>query len=310
MKKLLFLFALFIPLVCAQADDEPQYEDFPAGAGSQLYPMGCKRVDSNTAQTSTDGDLSLPVCDQYGQLKTSSSLSFTGGTADATKLEDAAHSSGDRGDFVLGIVNTSNTTLAADGDYVGFSTDTAGRLKIAAGSLTIGDVTVGAVTRNEDSAHTSTHAALNTLGLVRQDTAAGMAADGDYVFGAVDSANRQYVNPWGANHTEWFKACSGSDVTGTTATEVVAATASKYKYLTAVNCTNTDATVNTRVEIVENTSSPTTIWHLNLPAITGSDGFQFNPPIKSTSTNQNLGVTPITTSAEVRCCMVGFVSAN
>lgn len=288
--------------------DPSKLEDAPSVAGDRgMFMLGIQnRAGANYG--SADLDYTPVSLNQFGGIKCELSTDFTDNAAkNPYRLEDAAFADGNAL-TVIGAVrqDTPASSTNTDGDVINLKTDGSGYLwtrLLAADSIS-------AVTRSEDSAHASTHSGVNTLGLVRQDTAAGMAADGDYVFGAVDSANRQYVNPWGANHTEWFKACSGSDVTGTSATEVVPATASKYKYLTAVNCTNTDATVNTRVEIVENTSSPTTIWHLNLAAITGSDGFQFNPPIKSSSTNQNLGVTPITTSAEVRCCMVGFVSAN
>lgn len=300
MKHISSVLLLFSFVTVAAAQEQSTGATFDGGMVGRM----CMAIQKTTgAALADDGELSPLQVDSSGNLRTTGSLSWSGSTTDPSKLEDAAHSSGDRGNYMLGVIQATPSATAADGAYGSVKLDSKG---VAWSRISVDSSMVGA----EDNAISGGNYGFIIIGQRQDVLTTDSSTDGDAGYFKQDSLGRLWTNPWGANHTEWFKACSGSDVTGTSATEVVPATASKYKYLTAVNCTNTDATVNTRVEIVENTSSPTTIWHLNLAAVTGSDGFQFNPPIKSTSTNQNLGVTPITTSAEVRCCMVGFVSAN
>lgn len=350
MKQLLLFAILFLPsLVSAQAIKQGTTSS--AGDAGSNIPLCVASAASGTINT--EGKYGYCSVDLSGNLRTTASFSFSGGTSDATKLEDDAHSSGARGDYVLGEIQATLSATAGDGDYGSFKLDPKGALwtRIAIDSDVIGAednaipagdygfVILGqrqdtptndsnatgdagyikldnlgktwtAGDQTEDVAHASGDRGSAAL-FLRSDTLASTATTGDYENPKVDSASRVYTNPWGANHTEWFRACSASDVTGTTATEIQPATASKYTYLTAVNCTNTDATVSTRVNIVQETAVATEIlWMLNLASVNGSDGMQFSPPLKATAVNKNIGVTPITTSAEVRCCVEGFVSAN
>ncbi len=70
--------------------------------------------------------------------------------AAATKLEDGAAASGDRGVFVLAVRQDSDAPAAADGDYTAIVTDETGRLKVAVQPGTYPLVT-GAITANGQS---------------------------------------------------------------------------------------------------------------------------------------------------------------
>lgn len=369
-------FILFFPLL-ALAQSHEQYEDLPAPAGDWVAPTGCKRMDTATAQTSTDGDMSLATCDQYGQQLTVAAPPAAGSIGADIPISNNTNLTGP-GVGVVGwyrqgtdLVETSSTTTvinltahaARAGDMLGFTSGTAANIgawspiaSVATNTVTLSNAlpatpangdgvtifrpvpiasngtlassasyggalmcginadyqasTASGILKYEDGVASSGDAGVMVLEKTIATVAASSTTNLDYVTKNQDERGLSYTNSWGAGFTEWFRVCSASDVTGTTATEIQPATASKYTYLTAVNCTNTDATVNTRVNIVQETAVATEIlWMLNLPAIVGSDGMKFDPPLKATAVNKNIGVTPITTSAEVRCCVEGFVSA-
>lgn len=98
--------------------------------------------------------------------------------------EDAAHTSGDFGSFVLAVRNDVEGSLVdADGDYAPFQVDTLGRLRTVASFASN-------FTYAEDSAHISGSIGAFVLA-VRNDTNAVLtSADGDYSPFAVDSAGR------------------------------------------------------------------------------------------------------------------------
>lgn len=58
-----------------------------------------------------------------------------------SKAEDAAHSSGDQGIMALAVRSDADTALAADGDYIPFSMNSSGHLRVnlASGSVTTSD---------------------------------------------------------------------------------------------------------------------------------------------------------------------------
>lgn len=103
--------------------------------------------------------------------------------------EDAAHTSGDRGAFVLAVANHTEGALhSADGDYAALQVDDTGRLRVVA------DVDVSNLSeKNEDDPHSSGDTGSYVLA-VRQDTlAAATSADGDYASFKVDSVGSLYV---------------------------------------------------------------------------------------------------------------------
>jgi hypothetical protein len=128
-------------------------------------------------------------------------ITSTGGALDvnvaaATGLaiyaEDSVHTSGDDGQFVLGVRQDADTSpVSADGDYHGFIFDDVGQLKVRASVVATVDPSNAEYA--EDSPHTSGDVGLHMLS-VRQDTlASSTSADGDYASLKVDSLGRLYV---------------------------------------------------------------------------------------------------------------------
>lgn len=118
----------------------------------------------------------------------SGSISVTGTMpVDSSKVEDAAHASGDTGAFVLAVRNDAGTALAGTtGDYIPLSTDASGNLRVAGGG--------GGTQFAEDAVHTSGDLGTMALG-VRKDTATALAGtDGDYTPLITDASGRQHVN--------------------------------------------------------------------------------------------------------------------
>lgn len=90
------------------------------------------------------------------------------------KAEDAAHSTGDTGVFVLAVRNDAGTALAGtDGDYIPFSTDNTGALRVTGGSA--GTQYVG------DAAATSTPTGTMSVGLANSAAPTDVSANNDAV---------------------------------------------------------------------------------------------------------------------------------
>lgn len=107
-------------------------EDSPHTTGDAgIFVMGV-RNDTNAVLTSADGDYTALSTDSSGRLKVVCDLSINNDFAHA---EDAVHTSGDIGAFILGVRNDNDTVLtSADGDYSPIATDSTGRVKIIDGA--------------------------------------------------------------------------------------------------------------------------------------------------------------------------------
>lgn len=90
---------------------------------------------------------------------------------DLRKAEDSVHSSGDYGIQSLAVRNDAGTALAADGDYIPFTTDSSGRLRVTAN---IGGQFA------EDSAASSGDIGNFSLAVRRDAQGTQTSADGDY----------------------------------------------------------------------------------------------------------------------------------
>jgi hypothetical protein len=89
--------------------------------------------------------------------------------------EDSAHASGDIGAFTLAVRNDAGTPLAADGDYIPFTTDANGALRVAfTGTVTTGD------NKAEDAAAASGDTGSFVLAVRRDTTGTSTSANGDY----------------------------------------------------------------------------------------------------------------------------------
>ncbi len=172
------------------------------------------RNDTKGALAGTDGDYipfqmnasgELYVADETAQT----SLSNLEATATSIEtsvqlidnmiyVEDAAHTTGDSGAFILAVRNdTQGSLVDTDGDYAALQVDSVGRLRI------VGDVTLGNLEKEEDTAHVSGDIGVMMLG-VRQDSLTALAGDGDYIPFSInaDGALRVSLTDPGASATE------------------------------------------------------------------------------------------------------------
>lgn len=163
------------------------------------------RQDTLAASTDADGDYAAFKTNSSGELYVTDegvdallttidsvldSIKVDTGNIDTnitalTHDEDAVHSSGDKGIMPLAVRNDAGTALAADGDYIPFSTDSSGNLRVT----TAGSNTEYA----EDSAHTTGDTGTFSLA-VRNDTKSALATtDGDYIPFQMNSVGELYV---------------------------------------------------------------------------------------------------------------------
>lgn len=119
-------------------------EDAAAVSGDTGTMALAVRRDTVAVGSGTDGDYSTLNVNASGRLYTSATVdaALPAGTnnigdvdvltAPGTFAEDAAHSSGQTGYFVMGVRRDANTTfVSADGDYSPFAIDANGSLKVA-----------------------------------------------------------------------------------------------------------------------------------------------------------------------------------
>lgn len=151
--------------------------------------MGKHQIAVNTASL-VDGDsIAAYLVDAAGTLLTSTTI---GGNASlntksaAEHPEDSAHVSGDYGSFVMAVRNDAGTPLAADGDYIPFTTDATGALRVSATVDTAGDYP-------EDSAHVSGDVGIFSLAVRRDTRTSGTSTDGDYASLNVGSTGELWV---------------------------------------------------------------------------------------------------------------------
>ena len=119
-----------------------------------------------------------------GSINVNADISVSSG---AEKAEDAAHASGDIGQFALAVRNDAGGSMvSADGDYAPLQVDSAGRLR------TVAQVSLD-VQYAEDSAHTTGDLGMFALS-VQDDVLASSAGDGDYAAFKTDRWGRLWVN--------------------------------------------------------------------------------------------------------------------
>jgi hypothetical protein len=129
-------------------------EDDAAASGDAGFPSLLVRQDTLAASTSADGDYGNFKSNNLGELyvvDTSGNALLTTIDADTStiagdttsidstltalsKAEDSVHASGDQGIMSLAVRNDAGTALAADGDYIPFTTDSTGALRVTSAS--------------------------------------------------------------------------------------------------------------------------------------------------------------------------------
>jgi len=138
----------------------------------------------------TDGDL---ISSTNIGGKEALDVNLVGGADSGIFDEDSAHTSGDKGQFILAVRSDADASLVdTDGDYAPLQVDENGRLKVVA------DLEIAiSMEKAEDSAHVSGDIGSFSLG-VRQDTlASSVDTDGDYAALKVNSRGAMWVAPVG-----------------------------------------------------------------------------------------------------------------
>lgn len=232
--------------------------------------------------------------------------SVTPGTAASSlgKAEDAAHTSADVGVLGLAVRNTNVTGFTdTTGDYSPISVNTnsvlfvdlhaSGRQSLTQSPLKLEDEAFGA------------GEALMLGGSVREDS---LSVDTGGVVDVQplksDKFGRLLVNPSVDAHL--FVCNSAADIVDTSSTAVCAADADEIYNIQSITCTNTDATVATRVDILD---GATVVWQCHVSGIdkSGTTCSQtFPSPLKMAAINTAINAQAATTSAQVRCSIAGF----
>ena len=97
-----------------------------------VMPLGV-RSDAGGSLVSADGDYSPLSINASGELRVAAAV-----TVGDNKAEDAAHTSGDTGSYVLAVrQDTLASSTSADGDYASFKTNAAGALYVSVSNASI-----------------------------------------------------------------------------------------------------------------------------------------------------------------------------
>ena len=111
-------------------------EDTAHVSGDKGQQILAVRSDAGGSLSSTDGDYTPLSVNATGELRVAADISITTGS---DKAEDAAHTTGDIGTYILGVrQDTLAASVSADGDYGSLKFDSLGRLW--ANAMVAGDV--------------------------------------------------------------------------------------------------------------------------------------------------------------------------
>jgi hypothetical protein len=150
-------------------------EDAAHASGDAGIQMLAVRNDAGTSLVSADGDYAPLQVNAAGKLMVAASV-----TLGSEYAEDAAHSSGATGNFILAVANHTQGALhSADGDYAALQVDSAGRLRVMADLDLTGDLTADDAADNEDPLKVGSHAYNQAvaLGAVTADDKVNLASD-------------------------------------------------------------------------------------------------------------------------------------
>lgn len=163
-------------------------EDAAAVSGDTGTMALAVRRDTAAVGSGTDGDYSTLNVNASGRLYTTSTIdaALPAGTnnigdvdvltAPGTFAEDAAHSSGATGYFVMGVRRDANTTfVSADGDYSPLAIDADGSLKVAI----ISGAGSGGTAMADDAAFTPGTTSITPMGAMFDDVTPDSVNEGD-----------------------------------------------------------------------------------------------------------------------------------
>jgi len=289
----------------AAASNPVKLEDSAAASGDAgVSTLGY--VNSNAATLAAgEGDYVNFALSNKGAIYPDINSDFQQSAAKGLlKLEDAAAASGDALVAIAGRVNSSGSSIAADGDYTTPSLDALGQ-NFTAYNHSFQPVAAQAFTKAEDAVHGSGDAGVAALGVIRSALSA-VAAVGDYSNIQLDEVGRLITTLAPAG--ESWQACTGA-ITNTTQTDIKAAVASNRIYVTSIGCNNTAAVASTLVF----GDGASAIWQgaIGNSTLNGVAGYTTTFPVPLRGTvNTAFTVTLGTTATNTRCCASGYISVN
>lgn len=277
-------------------------EDSASASGDAgVFGLGVMNETFNS-QSATANDYVGMALDRAGSPLTTLVLNpnITSTSFQVPKAEDSAAVSGDAGVATLGVINSSLTSKAADGDYTAPALTTAG---VTISSPVFDPAVSGAfqATTREDSLFGSGDAGMAVLYQTQDPLTVDQSTNGDAANPKVDRAGRTITTMSPA--TEMFQACSGV-VTNTTSTVIKSGIASTRIYPTSISCSNTSA-VASQIAFGSD-SSPIYVGYV--PA---NGGFTHTLPVPlRTGVFASFTFQPATTATATTCCAAGYISVN
>lgn len=209
-------------------------EDAAHVTGDTGVAVWAVRTDTAAASSGTTGDYEAFHTDALGKLWTADN-----------QVEDAPHTSGDRGSFSLCVGNEAQSTLAADGDYIGHSVDTKGN------ALTVGNL-----------AHDAVDAGFPVkIGAQARTTNPAAVSDADRSNIITDKVGKVIA----VSAIRQLKGTQMTTITSSTAeTTIVTAVASTFLDLYGLVITNSSASATSVA--IKDTTAGTTILTVYVPA--------------------------------------------
>lgn len=217
------------------------------------------------------------------------------------KLEDVGHTTGDAGVFSLNIVNETAASLGGSNlDYGAAAVSSKGAILPDLNT----DFRISSTKsplKPEDEAFAADSAVMMSGGQSLSALAQSVGTSGDAAPPAQDLANRQIISF--APSGEIVAGCNSAITTATTGT-IIAATASKFTFVTSLSCTNTGAAA-TRVILEDGAGND--LANVMLAATTGFATVTFPSPVRTSVVNSVIQANVITTSSSTICCASGYV---
>jgi len=272
----------------AMGDDGTNIQSIKVDASGELQ-VDVLTLPTLPAGTNAIGKLAANSGVDIGDVDVTSVTPWT--TASSLgKAEDAVHASGDVGVFSLWVANETQTTLAANGDYIGEARDTKWN------AMTVGNIANDGV----DAGNPVKFGGVATI-----TEQAAVSASGDRVNAAFTSTGKQIVAPFSS--PEYFvSGAITTAMTATTSTSLVAAPgASLRNYITTIVVSNSHATVGTDV-IIQDGSGGTTLMTIPAAALYGGAVINLPIPLRQPTTNTAIFCANVTTGASTKVSAVWY----
>lgn len=229
-------------------------------------------------------------------------------------VSQGATTAGQVGSLILASTTTSGPTYTA-GTLNPLNTNNSGELRTTISSwgafVDKNDGAVSAQTVRVTYAGTVAHDAADSgnplkIGHKAYSANPTAVATGDRADSISDLIGRTVVAPYTIPEN-MYTACSASTITDTSSTSVKAsAGAGVRNYITALSISNMDASVATRVDILDGS---TVIWQCPAGVNGGGCTVNFPTPLRGTAATA-VNAQAATTSAEVRVCVSGYTASN